>query len=779
MSPRPDPDLYRSDSLANVLGTLTGPLTGGAIATPLPPTGAGELAVGWTARRPLVVARLVQSLEARSISLDLVLDPAGAATSLPTLRFAVYSEAGATLPLHAPPLPKGADTVPPFNVGLSVALHSESGTIPVDSIDIPKYLSFELLEGNLGKLLLVLLQEKARLRRQARELAAMKQLPGARRDALDRIGAGLGVLRFQDELHYDAGKDEIVADTRKDAAGKATLESDADYARRLAIYRPFLLSSPARLREMLNGPGAAGAPNTGLLAGLGLAARFRVSEEDNPFAVAVHIVGVGDETPRNNFLDYVRADMLVWMPDSPAAKATHTARYLPLATQAATDALRQRLRSAYNFPADAAVAPVLAQALDRLGRVLAALGHGGKLTIQRAQSNTGGSRYELGLGIDLLAFVASDLDDLAARVNDSNRVPANDIEAEALITAARAGPPQSSSVDSDGRWLLTACGFQTVHRTGPGTLYLSHLRCLGLAIDGPSSVAMGAPGYFMAHFFPAGDEAINAALSSGMQGALADWVAGGRAAWSQLSAADARTAWDTAANLAPNALPLQVFASAGLPAVPNPASLVTSLKQLPADMLVTLQLDAGLAADVVAGKSSAGTALAALVASFETHSLASALPLITATSQVLIVASVMGLPQIGVNLSDRQTSGFRWYAVPLGGRGTIKALGSDTVLTPNHAGALAIVCLAYHRQGLADPYEVSIDLPEDVAITLSQYEFLMNLLEYLCPIGVGINTYAVRQSHVDLAGSGSPSPLKPAVSRTYRRFQSRRLRGFY
>jgi hypothetical protein len=780
MSLRIDPDFYRSSSMENVLGSLKGPLAGGAASTPLTLDGSGRLTVSWTSQRPMALAVLKVPLGTESMVVQATLDPGGAATVLPPIRFESYSEAGASLPVYVPDVSLGVDSIPGFVLDLKVSILPEFGAAsPVASADIGKFLRFEMIEGNVGKLLFTMLQEKARIRRQAREIAAMRFLPTARRDALDRIGAGLGVLRFQDDLAYDAVKDEVLTVIMKDAGGNATLESDADYAGRIALYHPFLLSSPDRFGEILNGEGGNADPNTGLLSGLGLTSRFIVQEENNPFALAFRIVGIGSAAPRTNFLNYARSDVLIWIPNSAAANAAHDGRYLPQATLDRVAALRQRLRAAYSYPADAAVAPMLANALDRLGRVLKALGYPSKVSILRAQNATAGSRYELGLGCDIAALATADLNDLVARVGNVGRTVTDDHEAEALITAARAHPTKSPADDPDGKWLFETCGFGTVHRLTPTSLYISHLPMLGLQVDGPTTVALGTTGTYSAHFYPPEDPAINAALYAGLAASTADWAAAGRTAWTQLSTADGLTAWNQVVSQAPNAPAQQIFAAAGLPAVANPASLITSLKSVPADMLATIRLDPTLAARVLAGNPDAATALASLVAIFKTHSLASAVPVVTSGNQVLLVVSVLGLPQVGVNLSDRRTSGFRWYAVPLGGQATVKPLGSGTTLQPTHAGALALVCLGYVRQGKADPYEVKIDLPKGETISLKEYEFLMNALEHLCPIGVEINTYSIRQNHVDLAGDGVPKPLRPAVFRTYRSFRRRRLRGIY
>lgn len=631
----------------------------------------------------------------------------------------------------------------------------------------------------MGKLLVLLAQEKARVRREARRLAAAKVLATARLDALDRIGADLGVPRFQDDLVYDQDRHEVKTVILTDSAGHPAVETDTDYARRLGIYRPFLLSSPKQTLEMLNGPGEPGAVNAGLIAGLGLTSRFVVEDDTNPFAIAIRVVGIGSPAPRDNFMAYLRSDILTWLPDTAAADAVHAARYQPRERQDEISALRNRLRGCYTFPADAAVAPALAESLDRLGRVLSALGHSSKLTITRAHDATAGSRYELGLGVDITGLSAADLDTLSASATSTTRAVSEDAEAESLIAAARAAPPRSAAEDPDGTWLLKTCGLQTIHRFDATTLYLSHAPTLGLVIDGPATVAAGGSADFDAHFYPAEDPAINAALFTGLQSAAAAWAAAGEPAWTQLTSAQQGTAWGQVIAQASIAPSLETFAAAGLPAVTDPAGLMTSLAQVPADMLATLSLGSGLASAIRAGDPAAIGRLSSLVAMLKAAGLASAVPLVTSADAVILVVSVLGLPRIGVNLAERRASGFRWYTVPLGAHGTVKGFGSSTKLQASDSGALAVVCLGYARQGIADPYEVVIDLPADEMLTLKQYEFLMNSLQRLYPVGIQVNTYGIRQHHVDLDGDGNADPLTASVSRTYRSFQRPRLRGIY
>ena len=294
-----NPDPFDAGSLDNMLSSLTGPLEGGAMASPLIPAG-NRIVLARSARRPMILACLVQSLKGEALELHATLDPDGAASPLPPLLFEPYSEAGARLLLDAPPAGSGHEFMLDMTIGLELSLRHADG--PQEAAEVGDYLRFEIVEGNLGKLLQLLTAEKARIRREAREIAAMKNLRFARRDALDRIGADLGVQRFQDELAYDKAGDEIVTTIRRDLAGEAVLEADPDYRRRLGLYRPFMLATPARFGRVLNGEGASGEPNAGPISELGLGERFLIEEENNPFALAIRIIGIGAGPERQNFL---------------------------------------------------------------------------------------------------------------------------------------------------------------------------------------------------------------------------------------------------------------------------------------------------------------------------------------------------------------------------------------------------------------------------------------------------------------------------------------------
>ena len=202
------------------------------------------------------------------------------------------------------------------------------------------------------------------------------------------------------------------------------------------------------------------------------------------------------------------------------------------------------------------------------------------------------------------------------------------------------------------------------------------------------------------------------------------------------------------------------------------------MARLPIELVQTIQLDAGEAAAIVAGDAAAATQLRDLVGVLRAHGVASALPLVTSAGAVLLVLGAIGLPQAGINLSDRRSSGFRWYLVPIQGvGGPLTAVGSKSLFAPVDAGVYALVVVGYARTGLTDPYEFRVELPPDARLSPLQYEFLINVLDQSFPVGVEVNTYAIRHDHVDLDGDGNAEPLTPAVSRTYRAFRRRRHRG--
>src|SRR5690606_15725557 len=108
------------------------------------------------------------------------------------------------------------------------------------------------------------------------------------------LGAELGVPRFTDRLAWDAEQGEPTSVTER--------ETDADYRRRLGLYRPFLMATRRRVLERINGPGGALDGNAGPLAGLGFTERFALQEANSEFAVAIRLVGPA----REDFMQHLR-----------------------------------------------------------------------------------------------------------------------------------------------------------------------------------------------------------------------------------------------------------------------------------------------------------------------------------------------------------------------------------------------------------------------------------------------------------------------------------------
>ncbi|GAB3344870.1 hypothetical protein [Modestobacter lapidis] len=459
-------------SLAAQVDHLAGPLTAGASLSRFPPDGTGAATLRWR-REPVLLAELARDLG------DEVLTVAvhEAGRSLGDVRFDPWSAAGTTLPVWWParsPLTEPAAVV--------VTAGTADGSLPAE--EVAGAVCLVLVEGSFGRLLYVLGAEKARLRRQARAVAAARVLDLAHGEALDRHGRDTALPRLATRLQ-GAGGELVLASAPED---------DAHYRERLRLYRGLRLPTHRTLREHLNGPDGSSGPNTGPVAGLdpGRTAplgRFTVLDRPAPFAVAVRLVAAGDPGLRDSFLGWLRRDRLV----RPAAEgdADTAARLLPPEARVRLEQLRATLRAGFTFvdgaAADPAFAPSLAAALGRLAACRAALGVPDPWPLSAAQADTG-SRYELGLGADLAVLPAADLDDLAARAAAFTPGPDTDPTAAALLAAA---VPLASADDEEGRWLLRLCGLRTVHRTGAGTLHVSPVHSGGLVLEGAPVVQPG------------------------------------------------------------------------------------------------------------------------------------------------------------------------------------------------------------------------------------------------------------------------------------------------
>jgi hypothetical protein len=214
---------------------------------------------------------------------------------------------------------------------------------------------------------------------------------------------------------------------------------------------------------------------------------------------------------------------------------------------------------------------------------------------------------------------------------------------------------------------------------------------------------------------------------------------------------------------------------------------VQALADTADELIATLTLEGVLAQGVLAGDAAAAQTLTAMVGLFRAAAVPSLLPLVTSAGEVLLVASASGLPG-GTSLVRRRAD-FRWFTLPLEADVRTGSLERDTGSrnTFTYAGAgnasqvTALMAIAAGRRGnpdprrRRDPFDIGVGFASPSALlNITQYEYLMNLLERLHPIGVSIDTSAIRAAHVDPTGSGTPVSLGQRISRTFRPFRMRR-----
>ena len=279
------------------------PFAAGAVDREVVIDAVGVGTADWNAREPELLVALAKPLEEQGLRVSGTLDPGGANTALGELEFFPYSESGGRPFVVSP-----AD-------GWSIGQHVHDTAHrqprrqgrhvdPIAPVAIASIVTLRLIEGVLARLLYIAGAEKQRIRRQAREIIAMRRIDAARDHALDRIGADLGVPRFADQLSVPPpGTGELVTTIRR--------EPDAEYRPRLRIYRPFLIpigarcstNSTARARSRRRMPVSHGSGRR--------PQRFSVLESNNPFAIAIHLVAAGPDARRINFLKFLRAAHLV------------------------------------------------------------------------------------------------------------------------------------------------------------------------------------------------------------------------------------------------------------------------------------------------------------------------------------------------------------------------------------------------------------------------------------------------------------------------------------
>ncbi|WP_164015773.1 hypothetical protein [Pyxidicoccus trucidator] len=757
--PELDLDLLRSASHQSMAGHLTGLFAAGVRERPLTLDAAGRAVVDAGSRQPLLLVAPRADVGATGYQLTVKVSVGATVRAQVTLRFEPYSEAGAFLPaFHPDPLLPESAAMPALTVEVA------KGTGAPAEVPVEQLVEARLVEGVMGRLLYAMGAEKQRLRRQARELFAMRQLEHAARNALDRLGLELGVPRFEDRLTWDVAKTQPSSVTER--------EDDASYRRRLALYRPFVMATPRLVLERLNGPGDSAA-NTGPLAALGITKRFTLYEASTEFAVGIRLMG----PHKAQFLAHVKQVYLLG--PGTASPAVPANRLLTQLERTRQEDMLTRLRTNFTFPAGALLAPGLAGALDLVGRCRMALGAVRKWFVFRAQSDVGGSRYELGLGVEVETPPAVELTQMVANLRAGTFAAGTDVQ---LLSLLKSLTPVAPAEDPVGRWLLAGCGLRTVHRTPMLRYYLSHVPIHSLVVGdetGPAGslgVRLNAPE----------DTGLDTLLHHALNDVEVD--AGGAAtAWTRQTAAAAPALWDQAALLEPPVAALAAFTSAGLRPARTLAEVkraVAGLKKVPPELMVTLSLEATLATGVLANTATAVARLTALVGFMKKRELVSVLPLVTSANGVangvLLVVGVIPLPARAILLNPRRED-FRWYVLPLSGKpGTLeKQAGSRNryVAPAQNAGLDAVVTVTLARRNRADPrggvrpFETKVVMDPGARLNITQYEYLMNLLERLTPLGVFMDTRPLREEQVDPGGQGQAVPMTGLLARSFRAFQ--------
>jgi hypothetical protein len=752
------PRLLDADLLGPVTGNLTLPYRGGAGGGALAFDGA-DVTVPSSQRHPVLLLRLRRSL----VDERLVVHPRVDGVDLPAVVFAPFTLEGATLPVYAPATT--TDVAGPFAVRLVRVLRQVgdaafSPTYPatgaLDPEDVVDLLEPRLSTGVIGKLAVVGALEKQRLIRHAREVQASRALDLARRWPLDAHGIEHGVPRRTD---LD--------------------ESDARYRTRLAVFRRFRLPTPGGFAAALNGPGEEAEANAGLPALAGVTDRFRVVEEINPLSVALKLVGVGDDSGLDDLHQRLRRDHLLDL-----RRVAPTA--LPPGRRAAWEADRRVLRDELTLPSGDSVRwmhPGAARALSNAVRLLRAVGITAQIRLERAYDPDGGSTFELGFGLALRRLSDAQLDRLADRMDDVSGVTGE------LHSLAAGMTPRPRADDPLGAWFFGACGFATVEEHSSTTVLLSPFPMRGLRIEGPGGLMRGGAGTYRARYDTSSSGGLHA-LAAAARGRLVEAAdAAGVPAPARVVAGEDLTS--LLADLATQ------DASAGVPAALTPlvdAGALSADSPGYADVLITAaDLDHAVAVlheeATVTGFGS-GDELVSRVSEVNGAILdagfSSVLALWDASGgRVAFVASIGHLPGSLSTPGEPPIASYWWSETDvlagMGSSGNRHPLRirdtkpSSVTAVGRRPGVGLLAVVGYHRLGLADPYEVRIELDDPASVLdLDQYGYVMNLLDALHPIGIEINTFDLRRRHVDVDGDGDPEWVTSRASRSYHQFRQAR-----
>lgn len=732
-----DPDGLGAGVLAAAAAELIGPLSPATTPHPLTlhasgPPGQAEADVDITTRQPLVLCTVLSDVDAQELTILPALKSGnGTPQPLPVLTFAPHTAAGTALVAAIPPAGKGG-AVPPFSLLVRGTRGGELGTA-LSAAQLIAAVRFDLVQGVLGRVLTVLLDEKGRIRRTARQLRAMRTLAVASGNALDRIGADLSCSRFSDELFWDA--DDQTPATRP-LQPPGTREDDASYRARLRVLRGVRLPSTPWIDSVLN--------DAGFLADVGVTSEVTVDEAADPQLIALRLVAPGAPGKIPQLLNAIRRVHLIWPAGSTEGDDAHAHRLLPPAEIARVDVQRAALATWQVQPFQP-LAPAVAEALTTLDQRCVQLGARPWPRVLKGQDNAGGSRFELGFGALFAAPVAAQLDAAVAAataLKDPNLVP------------------RPRSADPAGAWLLEACGMRTVERGADGTVFTSTAPMGPLVMDiDPDSdgdVPLTLTARLVSPTDPGHDVPVVAVITA---------LAG--------------------AQLTPVADPAAVLASArptstvpGLDAaldsrsVPKVSDIAAFRRQLstisPRDYVLF---------DLGAARTSAAIANSAVLSPLFTTAAAagasSVVALATGPGTLALLFGVAGLPLAGSNLAGEHTLIHRWQVRGLGQQhATLSSRRGAVVTIPVFNEGISVVsCVVGQRSGANNPYSWRPALPDGALLTLRQYEHLLNIVELVTPVGVRADTFEIRRRHVDVDGSGKFTGLDIAAARAYRHYR--------
>jgi hypothetical protein len=737
-----DPNGIGAGALTAAAAELIGPLSDAATPRPLTlqpspasaPKGQAQAAVSVSTRFPLIVVTLLTDLNGDTLTITPALQPpTGAPVPQPVVTFAPRSVAGTTLVAAVPPTTNGVASP------CTVLVQGVRAAAALSAQDLIATVRIQLVQGVLGRLLTVLLDEKGRLRRVARDVRATRALATATGNALDRIGDDLSCPRFADELFWDTTR---LSPGTRPLQPPGTREDDASYRARLRVLRGLRLPSTPWIDSAVNGPGT---PATGLMADVGLTTRVTVDESVNPQLLAMRVIAPGSPGSLAALFDAIRRVHLIWPAGSATGDTVHGQRLLPPDAVATTTKQRAALAT-WQLPDGQPVAPALAAALTRLNDRCVQLGARPWPKLLGGQSDAGGSRFELGLGATLAATDQAQLKaavTAAAALNDPTLVP------------------QPRPTDPIGAWLLNACGLRTAEVAADGTIFVSASLMGPLVVDVSPGAEAAVPLTLSARLVSGADPNHDVPMVAVIQALAASQLTPVAAPATVLA-----TAQSTAAVTGLGA----ALDSRGIPGVTAVTDFVRQLASRSDRDYAIFDLGATQTPAVIATP----TQLSPLLAAAAQAGASSVVAIATSAGTLALMFGVAGLPLGGSNLAAQHTLIHRWQ---------VRALSTSTpagleprrgvrVTVPFAGNGVSIVsCVVSQRTGANDPYVWRPTLPDGVLLTLRQYEHLLNIVELATPVGVRADTFALRRQHVDVDGTGKATPLAPSAARSYRHYR--------